>query len=200
MLSISHEVSLSLDFASATIAIVALLISFIVSRRQARVALQNLRLQRDNAIIQWSNRALDHFCSAEMILKQEYHSVTPQAEYERVRLGTMRDISSCADQGRLFFPNLPDAMHGRDKPAAFQGYRHPALNCLIWTYELLGDAARRRDVLTFEADRHQVINYRRDFISLVQSELDPRGLVRFLKEHLIDKAADKTKLAPSKSS
>lgn len=195
MLSLSHDISLSIDFASATIAIVALLISFIVSRRQSRVALQNLRLQRDNAIIQWSNRALDYLCSAEMILKQEYHSVAPHAEYEKCRLGTMRDISSCADQGRLFFPNLPDDKHGREKPAAFQGYRHPVLNCLVYTYELLGDAARRQDVIAFEADRNTVIGYRRDFISHVQSELDPMGLVRFLKEHLTDKA----KMAASKS-
>jgi hypothetical protein len=125
MLSVSHEISLSLDFASATIAIVALLISFVVSRRQARVALQNLRLLRDNAIIQWSNRALDYFCAAEMILKQEYQSITAQAEYEKVRLGTMRDISSCADQGRLFFPNLPHDTHGREKLPALPGLSAP---------------------------------------------------------------------------
>jgi hypothetical protein len=188
MLSISHEISLSLDFASATIAIVALLISFIVSRRQARVAFQNLRLQRDNAIIQWSNRALDYFCSAEMILKQEYHSLAPQAEYEKVRLGIMRDISSCADQGRLFFPNIPDEKHGRDRPAAFQGYRHPVLGCLVNTYRLLGNVAPRQDVQTFEADRNKVINFRQHFISLVQTELDPRGLGEFLKAHLADEA------------
>lgn len=52
MLPVSHEIALSLDLASATIAVVALLISVVVSRRQSRVAMQNLRLQRDNAIIQ----------------------------------------------------------------------------------------------------------------------------------------------------
>jgi hypothetical protein len=106
----------------------------------------------------------------------------------------MRDISSCADQGRLFFPNRPDETHGREKPAAFQGYRHSALNCLVYTYELLGDAARRQDVHTFEVDRNKVIHYRREFISRVQSELDPRGLVRFLNEHLAEKAAENGKV------
>jgi hypothetical protein len=129
-----------------------------------------------------------------MLLRQEYHSVTPQAAYEKIRLETMRDISSCADQGRLFFPNRLDD-HGRDKPAAFQGHRHPVLDCLIFTYELLADAARRQDVRAFDADRDQVTHYKRHFISLVQSELDPRGLVRFLNEHL----ADKARVKPPKS-
>ena len=194
-MSVNPEITLSIDFAAATIAVVALLISVIASRRQSRVAMQNLRLQRDNAIIHWSNRALDYLCSAEMILKQEYHSVTPQAEYEKVRLGAMRDISSCADQGRLFFPNLPDDKHGRDKPAAFQGYRHPVLDCLVYTYELLGNAAHRQDVRAFDADRDKVNRYKRHFISLVQSELDPRGLVRFLKEHLAEKAKVATSMS-----
>lgn len=195
MLSVSHEVSLSLDFASATIAIVALLISFIVSRRQARVALQNLRLQRDNAIIQWSNRALDCFCSAEMILKQEYRAVMPQAEYEKVRLATMRDISSCIDQGRLFFPNLHHDRKGHDKPAAYRGSRPPALDCLVFAHDLLGQAAHHQDIHAIEAGHDEVTKFRRDFISVVQSELDPRGLIRFLKQHLTDKA----KVAASKS-
>ncbi len=165
--------------------VVALLISFFVSRPQSNVALQNLRLQRDNAIIEWSNRALDYLRSAEMLLKQEYHSVTPQAEYEKVRLVTMRDISSCIDQGRLFFPNLHHDKHGHHKPGAFQGFRHPVLDCLVFTYRLLDHVAYNHEVHAFEADRDKVTDYKREFISLVQAELDPRGLVRFLKEHLV---------------
>jgi len=175
------------------IAVVALLISIFVARRQSRVALQNLRLQRDNAIIQWSNRALDYLCSAEMILKPEYHAVMPQAEYEKVRLAAMRDISSCIDQGRLFFPNLHHDKKGHDKPAAYRGSRPPVLDCLVFTHDLLGQAAHHQDSL--EKGRSEVTKFRREFISLVQSELDPRGLVRFLNEHLVEK----TKVTPSKS-
>jgi hypothetical protein len=123
------------------IAVAALLISLFVARRQSRVALRNLRLQRDNAIIQWSNRALDYLCSAEMILKQEYRSVMPQAEYEKVRLATMRDISSCIDHGRLFFPNLHHDTKGHHKPAVFRGSRHPVLDCLVFSHDLLGRLA-----------------------------------------------------------
>jgi hypothetical protein len=170
------------------IAVVALLVSIFVARRQSRVALQNLRLQRDNAIIQWSNRALDYLCSAEMILKQEYRAVMPQAEYEKIRLASMRDISSCIDQGRLFFPNRHHDKKGLDKPAAYRGSRPPALDCLVFTHDLLGQAAHHQDIHAIEAGRKEVTKFRRDFISVVQSELDPRGLVRFLNANLADKA------------
>jgi hypothetical protein len=171
-----------------TLSIVALLISIIFSRRQSRVAMQNLRMQRDNAIIQWSNKALEYLCSAEMILKHEFHSIMQHAEFEKARLGTMRDISACIDQGRLFFPNLLHEKRGEDKPAAYRGVRHRALDCLVFTYDLLDRAARDQDVHAFEAVHRQVTGFRREFISLVQSELDPRGLVRFLSGHLAGKA------------
>jgi hypothetical protein len=186
------EIPITLQVA---IAIAALVISIFVARRQSRVALQNLRLQRDNAIILWSNRALDHLCSAEMILKQEYRSVMSQAEYEKARLATMRNISSCIDQGRLFFPNLHHPTKGQDKPAAFRGSRHPVLDCLVFSHDLLGQAGHHQDIHAVETGRNEVVRFRREFISHVQSELDPHGLVRFLNKHL----ADKAKVKPPKS-
>jgi hypothetical protein len=187
MMSVNPQIALQVDFAATAIAIVALLISIMVSRRQTRVALQNLRQQRDSDMIQWSNRALDHFCTAEMILRQEYHSITSQAEYEKVRLWTMRDISCCIDQGRLFFPNVDHDKHGQHKETAFRGLRPRALDCLVFTYRLLSNDARYDHVHAFEAHRKDVTDFKRQFISDVQSELDPRGLVRFLKEHLGNK-------------
>src|SRR5215468_1765309 len=99
LMSFNQEIGLHVDLAAALIAFVALLISIMVSRRQSRVALENLRLQRDSDIIKWSNRALDHLCTAEMILRQEYHLFTAESEYEKARLEIMRDVSSCIDQG-----------------------------------------------------------------------------------------------------
>ncbi len=184
-MSVNPEVGLHVDLAAALIALVALMISVWVSRRQSRVALENLRLQRDRDIIKWSNRAVDHLCAAEMILRQEYRVFTAESDYERTRLGLMRDLSSCIDQGRLFFPNLRTDKHGHDKPSAYQGYRHPVLDCLVATHNVLeNNDVRREDADAFEADRSNVQDFKRLFISRLDSELDPRGIVRFLKEQL----------------
>jgi hypothetical protein len=180
-MTFNPEIGLHADLAAALIALVALLISIMVSRRQSRVALENLRLQRDSDIIKWSNRALDHLCSAEMILRQEYHVFTAESEYEKARLELMRDISSCIDQGRLFFPNLKT-----DK----QGYRHPVLDCLVATYRVLeSNDIRRDDGAAFEADRNKVTEFKKLFIYRLDSELDPQGIVRFLKDQLGNRAA-----------
>ncbi len=186
MVSVNPQIALQVDLAAAAIAVVALLISIMVSRRQSRVALQDLRLHRDSDIVEWSNRALDHFCSTEMILRQEYHSITSQAEFEKLRLQTMRHVSSCIDQGRLFFPNLDHDnpnwnvdKHGQLKPDAYKGFRHPALDCLVFAYDLLRNDVRYERVHSFETFRNKVTTFKRQFISEVQSELDPRGLARF---------------------
>jgi hypothetical protein len=199
-MSVNPQIALQVDLASTAIAIVALLISIMVSRRQSRVALQDLRPHRDGDIIGWSIRALDHFCSTEMILRQEYHSITGQAEFEKVRLQTMRDISSCIDQGRLFFPNLdhdnPNRdldKHGLPKPDAYKGFRHPALDCLVLTYDLLRKNALYEGVDAFEAYRKEVTDSKRKFISEVQSELDPRGFARFLNRAALDNKGDVAK-------
>jgi hypothetical protein len=179
------EIGLHIDLAAALIAFVALVISIMVSRHQSRVALENLRLQRDSDIIKWSNRAVDHLCSAEMILRQEYHLFTAESEYEKARLELMRDVSSCIDQGRLFFPNLKVDKQGQDRSAAYQGYRHPVLDCLVATYRVLeNNDVRRDDAAAFETDRNNVTDFKKLFISRLDSELDPRGIIGFLKSQL----------------
>jgi hypothetical protein len=184
-MSFNPEIGVHVDLASALIALVALLISAMVARHQSRVALEDLRLKRDSDIIKWSNRAVDHLCSAEMILRPEYHLFTAESEYEKARLELMRDLSSCIDQGRLFFPNLKADRHGQDKSGGYQGYRHPVLDCLVATYRTLeNNSARREDPAVFETDRNNVADFKRLFIARLDSELDPRGLVRFLKEQL----------------
>jgi hypothetical protein len=189
-MSFNPEIGLHVDLAAALIAFVALVISIWVSRHQSRVALENLRLQRDSDIIKWSNRAVDHLCSAEMILRQEYHVFTAESEYEKARLGLMRDLSSCVDQGRLFFPNLKIDKHGQDRPGAYQGYRHPVLDCLVATYNVLeNNDVRREDAAAFEADRKNVTDFKKLFISRLDSELDPQGIIRFLKDQLGAKGA-----------
>jgi hypothetical protein len=181
-MSFNPEITLQVDLAAAAIAIIALSVSVVVSRRQSRMALQDLRLQRHSDIIAWSKEALDHLCCAEMILRKEYISISSQAEFEKIRLQTMRDISSCIDQGRLFFPNLEPDGYGQHKPGASRGFRHPVLDCLMFTYRLLEKDARYVGVEAFEAHREKVSNFRSHFISGVQSELDPRGLARFLNK------------------
>jgi hypothetical protein len=179
------EIALHVDLAAALIALVALVISVMVSRHQSRVALENLRLQRDSDIIKWSNRAVDHLCSAEMILRPEYHLFTAESAYEKARLELMRDLSSCIDQGRLFFPNLRVDKQGQDKQGAYQGYRHPVLDCLVATYRVLEhNDVRREDSAAFETDRSNVTDFKRLFISRLDAELDPRGIIRFLKDQL----------------
>ena len=182
-MSVNPQIALQIDFAAAAIAVVALLISLWVSRRQSRLDLENLRLQRDNDIISWSIKSLDAFCTAEMLLRREYWASCQQADYEKQRLMLMRDLSSCIDQGRLYFPNIDKDKYGLHKESAFQGMRHLVLDCLVWTYDLLKDETGFDKIEDFEGRRAAVTKYKREFLSDVQSEVDPVRRVSFLRSH-----------------
>jgi len=118
-------------------------------------------------------------------MRPEYAAVTVGNEFEKRRFEVLADLSSGIDRGRMFFPNTHDGKLGLNKESAYQGHRHPVLDPLVWTYELLsktshsapGDASERKKV------RDQAIDFKRDFVSKVQSEVDPRRRITFLKSH-----------------
>ena len=182
-MSFNPQIALQIDFAAAAIAVVALVISVLISRRQSRLDLEQLRMQRDNDVIGWCNKSLDAFCSAEMLLHREYWASSAKADYEKERMTIMRDLSSCIDQGRLYFPNLNKQQYGLHKESAFQGLRHLALDCLVWTYDVLRNDSGYDKTEDFEGRRAEITKYKREFVSEVQSEVDPVRRVSFLSGH-----------------
>jgi hypothetical protein len=184
-MSFNPQIALQIDFAAAAIAVIALLISLWVSRRQSRLDLEHLRMQRDNDVIGWSNRSLEAFCAAEMLLHQDYLASSSKSDYERLRLSIMRDLSVCIDQGRLYFPNIDKNKYGLHKESAFQGIRHLVLDCLVWTYDVLRNESGYEKVDDLEGRRGEITKYKREFISEVQSEVDPVRRVSFLKSHRV---------------
>ena len=83
-------------------------------------------------------------------------------------------LSSLIDRGRFFIPNyVPDEV-GVEKPAAFRGLRHPALDLLVAAEQLLAGADRQllKQCPSLRAARVQI---KREFVSHVQEILDPRA-------------------------
>ena len=176
---------LQIDLAAAAIAVLALLFSYRTGRRQARLERETLRLQRDSDVIAWSNDCLVHLCRAEMLLRAEYPAVISDRDYEKSRYEVLADISCCVDRGRLYFPNRDVDRFGVNKESAFRGKRHGVLDRLVWVYELVSAVtfAHPSDGAAREAVRTKVNTCKREFISEVQAEVDPRRRVEFLKVH-----------------
>jgi hypothetical protein len=96
------------------------------------------------------------------------------------RLTTMSQLSASVDSGRLYFPNSDHGRWGVEKETAFQGLRHPVLDRLVWTYDLLRNEAAYQSEIKRPELRARVTKWKREFVSEVQSEVDPRRRVRFL--------------------
>lgn len=160
----------------------AFLVSFWLGWRQSRLDIESLRQQRDTDIIQWSDAALGACCQAEMLLRPEYQAVSQPEEFERKRFEVLSRLSAGIDAGRLYFPNSEAEKLGLHKEAAFRGVRHPVLDMLVQIYDLLRSVTYRlpedsQERLTI---REQSIRCKREFISRVQAEVDPRRRVHFL--------------------
>jgi hypothetical protein len=185
----AEKIALQVDLAAALIACLALVISIWVSRRQARLEIEALRLQRDSDVAGWSNRAINSLCEAEMILRQEFRANASRSDYELRRLSIMAALSACVDEGRLYFPNVENDKYGLHKESAYRGIRHAALDQLVWTYDLLKEAIQKdgsgiegEKEAELKAQRKKITDFKREFVSLVQSEVDPKRRVYFLTE------------------
>jgi hypothetical protein len=105
---------------------------------------------------------------------------------ERRVAGYPAALSCCIDSGRPYFPNRDADKFGLERERAYQGKRHAVLDRLVWVYDLLAEKiahATPVDAAAREAVRDQAIKFKREFISEVQSEVDPRRRVEFLHTH-----------------
>jgi hypothetical protein len=178
---LGHEIVLQVDLATTAIALLGLCFSLWLGWRQSRLDVERLRQQRDTDIIRWSDTALAACCNAEMLLTPDYLDTTEMKDYERRRFEVLEQISCAIDSGRLYFPNLEADKYGLEKEAAFRGTRHPVLDMLVKVYDVLhGVTYARPAPIERAALREQAVNCKREFISRVQAEVDPRRRVSFL--------------------
>ena len=86
------------------------------------------------------------------------------------------------DAGRLYFPNSEANKYGLHKEGAFRGVRHPVLDMLVRVYDLLEKVTHQVPASPEERSelRDQATYCRREFISRVQAQVDPRRRVNFL--------------------
>jgi hypothetical protein len=83
-------------------------------------------------------------------------------------------LSSLADRGRWFFPNLYHTEVGVEREGAYRGLRQPALDLLVKAYRIVGSMSYT-DQNPNLALRDPLVKVKRKFVSEVQNYLDPRN-------------------------
>lgn len=175
---------------SAVIALVSFGLNWLVVRRQTELQYETLRAEMDAEVISWSHEAIDEVSQAAAIARGR--GVTYSAdETRRLAFEACQTLSSIADRGRLFFPNESPETHGRDKEVAFQGYRPPILDAVVFASTRIG----RMDTAAAEPDTDAaefLTKCRRLLVSEAQNAIDPRRRSQMLRRLAVGRQDDKT--------
>jgi hypothetical protein len=175
---------------SAVLALASLVLNWLVVRKQTQLQFETLKAEMDAEVIAWTHEAID-LVSESVSLARGRGATYPPEEFTRLAHETSQKLSSIADRGRLFFPNEAPDQHGQNKETAFQGYRPPILDAVVFACNRLARieasaAGPDRDAAEF------LTKCRRLLVSEAQNAIDPRRRVQMLRRLAIGRLDDKT--------
>lgn len=173
---------------SAVLAVLSLVLNWLVVRRQTALQFETLKMEMDSEVFTWVHEAIDAV-SESISLADGRGKVYAADDFRTRAFETTHKLSSIADRGRLLFPNEEPDNHGQDKEGAFQGYRQPILDAVIFACGQLGrlDAEGGPD-----EDASKVLNRcRRLLVSEAQNAIDPRRRGQMLRQLAIGRMDDK---------
>ncbi|MEM8974764.1 MAG: hypothetical protein AAGD43_22125 [Pseudomonadota bacterium] len=157
---------------AALLSLIALIMSLWVFYRQQRLNRWQLRLHREDHIIQWSQACIQLMAEVEEHLNLGAN--LPSTDYIQLR----SRLSARIDEGRLYFPNLQDPTYGELKHEAYKGHRQEILDHLVDAYDFLRRLQEGRLGTSQSEVRDDFNKLRRAFVSAAQSAIDPRTFNR----------------------
>ncbi|MGE3249786.1 MAG: hypothetical protein AB7J28_16260 [Hyphomonadaceae bacterium] len=156
---------------SAAVAFISLLFNWAVVSRQTELQAETLKAEMDKDVLDWANEAIDALSEGVWLARAHASSQNRAPLAEPISQLSWK-LSALADRGRLFFPNLAPAEYGADKPGAFQGYRPPVLDAVLFglyqVEQLTPTNPSNEQAMKFIQD------CRRLLVTEVQYAIDPR--------------------------
>ena len=175
--------------ASAVVAVVSLVLNWLVVRRQTQLQFETLKVEMEADVVAWVHEAVDLLAEAELLARGR-GTLYSADEFPRRARETGQKLSAVADRGRMFFPNDAPDKKGREKEAAFQGYRQPILDAVIFACGLLDRLAGEQGGAD-EAAVALLLKCRRLLISEAQNAVDPRRRNQMLRQLAVGRMDDK---------
>lgn len=170
-------------FGAAIVAVLSLAINFSMSRRHQRISAEALRVDVDAHLLAWADEVLDVMGLASQLVETQPLNGAGRSDI-------LRELSVLLDRGRWHAPNAPDANHGAEKPAAYQGHRQPVLDC-IYAVHAIVDGVEHENERDPRRESEDIQAARRGFVSEVQILTDPRRRREFAQRAAASKAVRK---------
>lgn len=174
---------------SALLALASLVLNWMVVRRQTQLQFESLKAQMDTEVLAWVHETIDLVSEASALARGRGVNYSPD-EFRRMAFETSQRLSSAADRGRLFFPNEAPEAHGQDKEAAFQGYRPPILDAVVFACGQLERIVPEASGPDDEAANF-LVKCRRLLVSEAQNAIDPRRRGQMLRRLAVGRMDDK---------
>ncbi|MFT3729565.1 MAG: hypothetical protein QM759_17215 [Terricaulis sp.] len=172
---------------SAALALVSLVLNYFVVNRQTSLQAETLKMEMDSEVFSWVHEAIDAVSEA-ISLADGRGKIYDAEEFRTRAFETGHKLSSIADRGRLLFPNEAPDTHGQQKEGAFQGYRQPILDAVVFA---CGQLARLDPEGGPDQDAERVLTRcRRLLVSEAQNALDPRRREQMLRQLAIGRSDD----------
>lgn len=151
-------------------------------RRQYRLSATAFASDYLRDLRSWASEAID-------VLSEAAYHAPGRSDADPIGPETCRAcrhrLSALIDRGRFFIPNFNPEDVGTDKPSAFKGLRHPALDLLVAAEQVLASADSAL-LEAFPSQRSALIETKRRFVSEMQQLLDPRtqnrAIAKLLRE------------------
>lgn len=175
---------------SAALALLSLALNWLVVRRQTELQYETLRAEMDSEVIAWTHEAIDAVSDGVALARARGEQGYAPGEYDRCVAEASQRLSSIADRGRLFFPNERPADHGAQKEGAFQGYRPPILDAVVFAHARL-DRMNTGEPVPDDTSASYLIKCRRLLVSEAQNAIDPRRRKQMLRRLKIGREDDK---------
>jgi hypothetical protein len=175
---------------SALLALISLALNWLVVRRQTELQYETLRAEMDAEVIAWAHEAIEQVSQAITLARGRGETYSGD-EFRRLAHENSQRLSSLADRGRLFFPNESPESHGQEKEAAFQGYRPPILDAVVFACTRIGRLTHDQSAPDSKAAEF-LTKCRRLLVSEAQNAIDPRRRVQMLRRLAIGRQDDKT--------
>lgn len=117
---------------------------------------------------QYRNKLLDWYEDTTKTLIQLKLMTETRCVDDNKKCELLSKLSSQIERGRFFFPNIDKGdFFGKEKPAAYQGYRHIALEFLVFSYNIF----KRTDAVNYLQHAEQL---QRHFTSYIFELLQPQ--------------------------
>jgi hypothetical protein len=149
----------------------AALAAYYASNNQNRLSARGIAGDWLRDLRAWASEAVDVLSEATYCCPKALSSMS---ESEQALVVKCRHrLSALIDRGRFLLPNEQEGAHGESKSSAYKGYRHPALDALVAAERILSESI---EIYSFTNAKTALIGVRREFVSIVQTVLDPRSM------------------------